>query len=114
MVSKWVGDALGKESIYDALIHLNGYPFLDAKEEYTYNTTAGSVMTKVEDLEVIVGNACTLEGLDEMLQGTGYKGYPVVDSEEGGMLVGYAGSAELKYAVGEFLGFIHSTWLIDI
>jgi hypothetical protein len=28
MASKWVGDALGRMSIYDAHIGLNGYPFL--------------------------------------------------------------------------------------
>ena len=31
MASKWVGDALGREGIYDAHIDLNGYPFLDCK-----------------------------------------------------------------------------------
>ena len=31
MASKWVGDALGREGIYDAHIGLNGYPFLDGK-----------------------------------------------------------------------------------
>ena len=28
MASKWVGDALGRQGIYDAHISLNGYPFL--------------------------------------------------------------------------------------
>ena len=34
MASKWVGDALGRQGIYDAHISLNGYPFLDIKEEF--------------------------------------------------------------------------------
>ncbi|KND04750.1 uncharacterized protein SPPG_00455 [Spizellomyces punctatus DAOM BR117] len=101
MVSKWVGDALGKASIYDALIELNGYPFLDAKEEYTYSTTVGSVMTRVEDLEVICGSGCTLEALSELVQTTGFKGYPVVAGLDGMVLVGYAGSAELRYAIDQ-------------
>ena len=31
MASKWMGDAFGREGIYDAHIILNGYPFLDSK-----------------------------------------------------------------------------------
>ncbi|KAJ3156574.1 hypothetical protein HDU89_004356 [Geranomyces variabilis] len=101
MVSKWVGDALGGESIYDALIHLNGYPFLDAKTDTVWNTTAGSVMTRVEDLDVVVAAGCTLGDLEEMLGSTTCKGYPVVD-ERGTMgLIGYAGRAELRYALDQ-------------
>ena len=29
---------------YDAHIHLNGYPFLDSKEEFTHTTIAADVM----------------------------------------------------------------------
>ena len=38
MFSKWVGDAFDKEGIYDGHIHLNGYPFLDNKDEFTHTT----------------------------------------------------------------------------
>jgi len=34
MFSKWVGDAICGSGIYDAHIKLNGYPFLDNKDEY--------------------------------------------------------------------------------
>ncbi|RUS74798.1 hypothetical protein EGW08_017444 [Elysia chlorotica] len=44
MTSKWVGDALGREGIYDAHIALNGYPYLDSKEEFTHTTIAADVM----------------------------------------------------------------------
>ena len=44
MTAKWVGDAFGKEGIYDAHIHLNGYPFLDSKEEFTHTTIAADAM----------------------------------------------------------------------
>lgn len=44
MASKWVGDALGKEGVYDAHIGLNGYPFLDAKEEMAHSAFAADVM----------------------------------------------------------------------
>lgn len=44
MASKWVGDALGKQGIYDAHIGLNGYPFLDSKDEVQHTTLAADVM----------------------------------------------------------------------
>ncbi|XP_022793166.1 H(+)/Cl(-) exchange transporter 3-like [Stylophora pistillata] len=44
MTSKWVGDAFVKEGIYEGHIHLNGYPFLDNKEEFTHTTLAADVM----------------------------------------------------------------------
>lgn len=44
MASKWVGDALGRQGIYDAHINLNGYPFLDSKEEFAHTSLAADVM----------------------------------------------------------------------
>ncbi|MPC90090.1 H(+)/Cl(-) exchange transporter 3 [Portunus trituberculatus] len=44
MASKWIGDAFGREGIYDAHIILNGYPFLDSKEEFSHTTLAHDVM----------------------------------------------------------------------
>lgn len=44
MASKWVGDALGRQGIYDAHIALNGYPFLDSKDEFSHTTLAADVM----------------------------------------------------------------------
>lgn len=39
MTSKWVADALGREGIYEAHIRLNGYPFLEPKEEFGHKVT---------------------------------------------------------------------------
>jgi chloride channel 3/4/5 len=33
IVSKWVGDAFGRDGIYDEQIIMNGYPHLDNKAE---------------------------------------------------------------------------------
>jgi chloride channel 3/4/5 len=44
MAAKWVGDALGRMGIYDAHIALNGYPFLDIKDEFDHTTLAADVM----------------------------------------------------------------------
>ncbi|KAJ3042853.1 H(+)/Cl(-) exchange transporter 3 [Rhizophlyctis rosea] len=99
MVSKWVGDGFGKEGIYDAMIHLNGYPFLDTNAEYTYNTVARDVMTKFEDLDLVTVSGHTVESLDELIQNTDCKGYPVIENFQNRQLVGFAGRAELRYAI---------------
>ncbi|CAG5122922.1 unnamed protein product, partial [Candidula unifasciata] len=64
MTSKWVGDALGREGIYDAHIALNGYPYLDAKEEFTHTTIAADVMRPRRNdppLAVITQDSMTVE-----------------------------------------------------
>lgn len=101
MVSKWVGDAFGKESIYDGLVHLNGYPFLDPREEYSQSTTTQQVMTRAQELFVLPASGMTVDELEELLQTTDVKGFPVVNSVQDMMLIGYAGRAELRYALDE-------------
>lgn len=76
MAAKWVADALGKEGIYDAHINLNGYPFLDAKEEFEHTTMAQDAMqprrgegkliciTQDNDTVQSVGENRTFECLD--------------------------------------------------
>lgn len=44
MTAKWIGDGFVRGGIYDAHIELNGYPFLDNKEEFNFTTTAADVM----------------------------------------------------------------------
>lgn len=44
MFAKWVGDAIDRRGIYDAHIALNGYPFLDSKDEFSHSTVAADVM----------------------------------------------------------------------
>lgn len=44
MFAKWIGDAINTKGIYDAHIGLNGYPFLDSKEEFSHSTVAADVM----------------------------------------------------------------------
>ncbi len=44
MTAKWIGDGFVRGGIYDAHIELNGYPFLDNKEEFNFTTTAAEVM----------------------------------------------------------------------
>lgn len=100
MASKWVGDALGREGIYDAHITLNGYPFLDSKDEFTYTTLAADVMQpKNEPLAVVTQDSMTVEETEILLQETDHNGFPVVVSQESQYLVGFILRKDLKLAI---------------
>ncbi|ORX91368.1 hypothetical protein K493DRAFT_286877 [Basidiobolus meristosporus CBS 931.73] len=101
MLSKWVGDAFGKGGIYDGVIKLQGYPFLDNKETYNYDFIGSQVMTRVDDLVVIPANSTTLDSLDEIMQFTDYKGFPVVSSLRDMMLIGFISRNELRFAIDQ-------------
>lgn len=129
MASKWVGDALGREGIYDAHIRLNGYPYLDSKEEFGHTTIAADVMRprsnqkklfcqKVEatpiigetilvdrvrrndpPLCVITQDSMTLEEIETVLKDTEHNGFPVVISRDSQYLVGFVLRRDLLLAV---------------
>uniref|UniRef100_A0A8C4XYI3 H(+)/Cl(-) exchange transporter 3 n=1 Tax=Gopherus evgoodei TaxID=1825980 RepID=A0A8C4XYI3_9SAUR len=84
MTSKWVGDAFGREGIYEAHIRLNGYPFLDAKEEFTHTTLADNM---------------TVEDIENLINETSYNGFPVIMSKESQRLVGFALRRDLTIAI---------------
>ncbi|RCN28560.1 hypothetical protein ANCCAN_25696 [Ancylostoma caninum] len=105
MFSKWIGDAICKTGIYDAHIELNGYPFLDNKEEYPYSTIAVQVMRPCptatvsmpadsdgdhrHELAVIVQDGMSLGEIEQLLRETNYNGFPVVVSTNSMYLVGF-------------------------
>ncbi|ORZ35273.1 chloride channel, partial [Catenaria anguillulae PL171] len=99
MVSKFVADAFGKESIYDALIRLNEYPFLCPKEEYVESVNCGQVMTSVSDLIVLPATEATVGDLEQVLRDYSYKGFPVVASTKTMHVVGFINRNELRYAL---------------
>lgn len=102
MASKWVGDALGKEGIYDAHIHLNGYPFLDSKEEFTHTTMAADVMRPKRNegpLCVITQDSMTVDDIEILLNTTDHNGFPVVISRESQYLVGFVLRRDLSLAL---------------
>ncbi|KAI9360047.1 chloride channel [Zopfochytrium polystomum] len=101
LTAKWVGDAHGK-GIYDWLIRLGGYPFLDGGEEYIGKESVEDIMTDVDDLEVIPAFGMNVDTLSHLLTATSYKGFPVVESKENLRLIGYAGREELRYALSEW------------
>lgn len=80
MTSKWVGDAFGGEGIYEAHIRLNGYPFLDAKEEFTHTTLAADVMRPRRSLHPAgradPGQHDGGRNIESMINETSYNGFP--------------------------------------
>uniref|UniRef100_T1IZ96 Chloride channel protein n=1 Tax=Strigamia maritima TaxID=126957 RepID=T1IZ96_STRMM len=100
MASKWVGDALGREGIYDAHIGLNGYPFLDSKEEFSHTTLAADVMQPRNDpLAVLTQDSMSVEDIENLLRETEHNGFPVVVSQESQYLVGYILRRDLTLAI---------------
>ncbi|MEQ2295863.1 H(+)/Cl(-) exchange transporter 3 [Ameca splendens] len=102
MTSKWVGDAFGREGIYEAHIRLNGYPFLDAKEEFTHTTLARDVMrprSSDPPLAVLTQDDLTVEELQGIINETSYNGFPVIVSKESQRLVGFALRRDITIAI---------------
>ncbi|CAG2216933.1 CLCN3_4_5 [Mytilus edulis] len=117
MTSKWVGDALGKDGIYDAHIALNGYPYLDSKKEFTHTTIAADVMRprywrygaaqrNDPPLCVITQDSMTVEEVGEKLsiseaifRDTSHNGFRVVLSSESQYLVGFVLRRDLMLAI---------------
>lgn len=103
MTSKWVGDAFGREGIYEAHIRLNGYPFLDAKEEFTHVTLAREVMRPRRSdppLAVLTQDDLTVDELQSTINETSYNGFPVIVSKESQRLVGFALRRDITIAIG--------------
>lgn len=102
MFAKWVGDAVDRKGIYDAHIALNGYPFLDTKEEFSHNTVAADVMRPRPgdpNLKVVIQQGMTVGDIEELLRQTEYSGFPVVVSSEVNNLVGFVTRRDLLLSI---------------
>uniref|UniRef100_A0A671N609 Chloride channel protein n=1 Tax=Sinocyclocheilus anshuiensis TaxID=1608454 RepID=A0A671N609_9TELE len=102
MTSKWVADALGREGIYEAHIRLNGYPFLEPKEEFSHKTLAMDVMRPRRSdppLSVIMQDGMSVEEVESLIAETSYSGFPVVVSHESQRLVGFVQRRDLVISI---------------
>ncbi|GAU98531.1 hypothetical protein RvY_09664 [Ramazzottius varieornatus] len=102
MTSKWVGDILMKEGIYELLINMNGYPFLDNKLDFHHTTVAADVMrprpTEKDPLWALPQDSMTVEELEHVVH-SGPNGFPIVVSRENQYLVGFVLRKELQVAL---------------
>lgn len=105
MASKWVGDSLLRQGVYDAHIGLNGYPFLDSKEEFVYTTLAADCMSPkrgsegAQPLVVLTQDSMTVDEVDNLLKSSSHNGYPVIVSQESQYLVGFVLRKDLMIAL---------------
>jgi chloride channel 3/4/5 len=91
LIAKWIADSIEKESIYDALIHLNGYPHLKP-EVKSFNHHASDIMTPTHLLTTISSDSETVGSL-KLLAEQSFKGFPVVNGELN--LIGFISRQEI-------------------
>ncbi|XP_055021356.1 H(+)/Cl(-) exchange transporter 4 isoform X1 [Boleophthalmus pectinirostris] len=102
VTSKWVADAFGKEGIYESHIQLNGYPYLDIRDEFTHRTLAADVMRPRRSdppLAVLTQDSTTVEDVEALIKDTDYNGFPVVVSRESERLIGFVQRRDLTLAI---------------
>lgn len=105
VTSKWVADAFGKEGIYESHIQLNGYPYLDVRDEFTHRTLATDVMRPRRSdppLAVLTQDATTVEDVETLIKDTDYNGFPVVVSRESERLIGFVQRRDLTLAISKW------------
>jgi chloride channel 3/4/5 len=101
ILAKWFGDKIESESIYDRLIHLNQYPFLDLHQDFIgKNDRAMHILTPSESLDVIdLSNENTISDILAFLTHSKFKGYPIVSSAHDMILLGYIGRSDILLAL---------------
>ncbi|KAG4306003.1 hypothetical protein PORY_000913 [Pneumocystis oryctolagi] len=121
LVSKWVADAIEPQGIYDLLIDLNEYPYLDTKSKYTFSSYLSELLpppitvyyttidlssnhtvlyTKLRDMLEYVKNEGYIDG-----------GFPIVYNKA---LVGYIAAHELEHALDTIKSSVSSDDLENI
>ncbi|ORE01231.1 hypothetical protein BCV72DRAFT_81745 [Rhizopus microsporus var. microsporus] len=101
MVAKWVADATFVEGIYDLLIDLKQYPYLEAKKDYVHTMTIMDIMECLPSIDA--DKPMTIEQLKQKLRviaALGYSedgGFPVLS--EGDVLEGYIATSELSHGL---------------
>eukprot|EP01114_Cavostelium_apophysatum_P012659 TRINITY_DN2888_c0_g1_i2.p1 TRINITY_DN2888_c0_g1~~TRINITY_DN2888_c0_g1_i2.p1 ORF type:complete len:778 (-),score=208.47 TRINITY_DN2888_c0_g1_i2:41-2374(-) len=94
LISKWTSDAFVKGGIYESKIIEYGYPFLDNKSDYRFETRAVDVMTRASC--VLEADGHTVGSLSAFLNENHYTGYPIVNNKEDMIIVGFISRAELR------------------
>lgn len=104
-MAKWVADWTFVEGIYDLLIDMQMYPYLDARKEYAHTATVQDLAEKDHatiDLDQPNTVAMLYEKLNN-IESMGYGedgGFPIL-SREGQVLEGYIASSELSHALDQ-------------
>eukprot|EP00042_Codosiga_hollandica_P047482 m.515799 g.515799 ORF g.515799 m.515799 type:complete len:983 (+) comp57463_c0_seq46:194-3142(+) len=103
-ISKLAADSLGKESIFDIHIKMNGYPFLDLKEDYAINTRVYQAMhprPRMSEQLHVVSATDTLSHITELLKQSSVLGFPVVTSAREMFPLGFIDRCHLESRLNE-------------
>lgn len=96
LVTKAVGDFLGTNGIADETISFNGYPYL-GKENHTFNVSVSSVMRT--EIQTLTEFGMSIFDIENVLELTDVKGFPIISSKDVPTIVGYIGRTELRYVL---------------
>jgi chloride channel 3/4/5 len=96
-VTKAVSERFGHGGIADRMIYLNGYPFLDNKEDHVFGVPVSKVMSASPI--ALPATGMQLRHLERIMTENHFQGYPIVEDTQSKILIGYIGRTELKYAV---------------
>ncbi|KAJ7746724.1 Cl-channel protein [Mycena maculata] len=101
MVSKWVGDAFGKDGgIYAVWIAMRGYPWLPPVDFHDRGETGAHLMRPLQRLVVIEDERESLAELDGLLNDHDFHGFPVVRRQE---FLGFITRDKLQLAIAPLL-----------
>ncbi|KAL4245856.1 Chloride channel [Abortiporus biennis] len=101
MVSKWIGDAFGKDGIYAVWIALRQYPWLPPSDFRDNGQSASQIIKSVDNLVVIQDEReFTLQELDQFVTSSTFHGYPVVRGEQ---LLGYVAGDKITAYIAPLL-----------
>ncbi|KAI5842962.1 chloride channel [Morchella snyderi] len=98
-ITKAVSDRCGKGGIADRMIWFNGFPFLDNKEEHTFNVPVSHVMNT--DLTTLPATGLSRANVEAILASTEFQGFPIVTPQGAlqPLLMGYINRTELRFAL---------------
>ncbi|KAK5165264.1 glycerol ethanol, ferric requiring protein [Saxophila tyrrhenica] len=96
-ITKAVSERFGKGGIADRMIWFNGFPFLDNKEEHTFGVPVSQTMTAHPT--ALPATGLTIQDVEKVLTDSKYQGFPIIETPESTVLIGYIGRTELRYAL---------------
>jgi hypothetical protein len=65
LIAKWVGDVYTR-GLYDEIIRMKGYPYLEMGFEYIGSDTVDKIMTPVASIKFITETGYTVRSLGEL------------------------------------------------
>jgi chloride channel 3/4/5 len=98
MSSKWVADAIGRDSIYDAIISQKGYPYLNYKHNHLKTPSTAKLMMETKDtldVDTIYNFEYLVNLCEKSVQMD--EGYPILKNKS--IVIGYISHADLNHAI---------------